>query len=238
MVALQAPPRRRLRYNPAMPDTGRGWFFTFEGPEGAGKTTQMARVEAALVARGFAVTRTREPGGDPVGERVRELLLRRTPETDGEDGAAPLCAEAELLLFAAARAQNVRSVVLPALAAGHLVLCDRFTDSTIAYQGWGRGLPLETIRQVNAFATGGRAPDRTFLLDLPPAQGLARRAQDEMNRLDREELAFHERVRSGFLALAEAEPERFVVLDASLPEEAVATRLLAAVGEAMGISLD
>src|SRR5690349_5162881 len=116
----------------------RGRFITFEGPEGGGKTTQIERLEAVLRERGHTVTRTREPGGDRVGERVRDLLL--------QTAADPLTPEAELLLFAAARAQNVARVVRPALEAGHIVLCDRFTDSTLAYQGYGRGLPLETIR--------------------------------------------------------------------------------------------
>jgi dTMP kinase len=195
-----------------------GLFLTFEGPEGGGKTTQITRLEADLRAAGYAVTRTREPGGDAVGEKVRDLLLH------GEVGA-----EAELLLFAAARAQNVAQVVRPALSAGHIVLCDRFTDSTLAYQGYGRGLPEDLIRRINAFATGGLVPNRTFLLDLPPAEGLARQPQEKKDRLDREALAFHERVRAGFLALAAAEPERIIVLDASRPADEIAAELRAAV---------
>lgn len=199
----------------------RGWFVTFEGPDGSGKTTQIGLLEAALHEGGHTVTRTREPGGDAVGERVRDLLLQ------GEGSA--LSAEAELLLFAAARVQNVRGVVRPALDAGHIVLCDRFTDSTVAYQGHGRGLPLDFIADINAFATGGLVPDRTFLLDLPPAEGLARRRRGEQNRLDRESLAFHERVREGFLEAAAREPDRIVVLDAARPAEAVASDILASV---------
>ena len=199
----------------------RGWFVTFEGPDGCGKTTQIGLLEAALTAGGHAVTRTREPGGDPVGERVRDLLLSASGNT--------LSAEAELLLFAAARVQNVCGVVRPALAAGHVVLCDRFTDSTVAYQGHGRGLPLDIIAAINAFATGGLVPDRTFLLDLPPAAGLARRSRGEWNRLDRESLAFHERVRAGFLETAAGAPERIVVLDAARPLDVVAHDILASV---------
>jgi dTMP kinase len=195
-----------------------GVFITFEGPEGGGKTTQITGLETALRTAGYAITRTREPGGDAVGEQVRHLLLH------GNVGA-----EAELLLFAAARAQNVQQVVLPALNAGHIVLCDRFTDSTLAYQGYGRGLPEDLIRRINTFATGGLIPHRTFLLDLPPAVGLARQPKEEQDRLDREALAFHERVRTGFLALADAEPERIVRLDAAQSAEIVAAELHAAV---------
>lgn len=198
-----------------------GLFLTFEGPDGAGKTTQIARLEDALIVLGHEVTRTREPGGDAVGERVRDLLLHAGP---GDVGA-----EAELLLFAAARAQNVASVVRPALAAGHVVLCDRFTDSTLAYQGGGRGLPGDVIATLNVFATGGLVPDQTFLLDLPPALGLARQRATEQDRLDRENLAFHERVRAAFLATAAREPGRVVVLDATRAPDAVFADLLAAV---------
>lgn len=202
----------------AEPQGERGVFITFEGPEGAGKTTQINRLEKALQERGYPVTRTREPGGDAVGERVRELLLH-----------ADMSAEAELLLFAAARAQNVQSVVRPALDSGHIVLCDRFTDSTLAYQGYARGLPLDIIRPLNAFATGGLVPDRTFLLDLPPDVGLSRQSREKQDRLDRESIAFHERVRDGFLAVAAAEPERFIVIDATRPAAEVARELLASV---------
>ena len=205
----------------------RGRFVTFEGPEGAGKTTQIARLESVLRGRGHTVLRTREPGGDAVGERVRELLLH-------VDGGAMLSAEAELLLFEAARAQNVLGVVRPALDAGHVVLCDRFTDSTLAYQGYGRGLSLDFIREANAFAAGGLLPDRTILLDLPPADGLARQTRAEQNRLDRESLAFHERVRAGFLETAAREPERLVIVDAARPTDVVFADILNAVLEVVG----
>jgi dTMP kinase len=187
-------------------------FITLEGPEGAGKTTQLAQIEALLQTYGFAVVKTREPGGDAIGEKVREILLHGHPNP-----------EAELLLFAAARAQNVAEVVRPALLSGKAVLCDRFTDSTIAYQGFGRGLPLEVIGAVNAFATGGLAPDVTLLLDLPVAIGLARRREDVAgeNRLDKESLAFHEKVRSGYLWQAKQEPERIKIIDATQTPEAI-----------------
>lgn len=198
----------------------KGTFFSFEGGEGAGKTTQIVRLAEALTARGYTVTRTREPGGDPFGERVRALLLHRD--------AAPT-PTAELLLFAAARAQNVATVIAPALGAGHVVLCDRFIDSTLAYQGYGRGLDLDTLRVVNAVATGELTPIRTFLFDLPPAVGLSRQSPDAQDRLDRETLAFHERVRVGYAEIARAEPERFVVLNAADEPDAVFAVLLAAV---------
>lgn len=193
--------------------------MSFEGPDGAGKTTQIARLERVLEERGYATLRTREPGGDFVGEQVRQLLLDRSAMT----------AEAEFLLFAASRAQNVAEVVRPALAAGKIVLCDRFTDSSLAYQGFARGLSLEFLRAANTFATRGLTPAKTFLLDVPVAVGKARRAQGETNRLDREAEAFHQRVREGYLAVAAQEPGRFVVLDGTQPEDAVYTQLWEAV---------
>ena len=198
--------------------TQRGVFVTFEGPEGAGKTTQIGLLENALLSAGQTVTRTREPGGDAVGEKVRELLLH-----------SALGAEAELLLFAASRAQNVQTVVRPALLRGDWVLCDRFTDSTLAYQGAGRGLPKEFIARVNAFATNGLAPDITLLLDLPPADGLARQMSEEQNRLDREALAFHERVRAAFLDIQAREPGRMVLINAQCPVPDVAESIWQAV---------
>lgn len=188
-----------------------GFFITFEGPEGAGKTTQIGLLADALQSAGRTVTRTREPGGDVVGERVRELLLH-----------ASVGAEAELLLFAAARAQNVQTVVRPALLRGDVVLCDRYTDSTLAYQGAGRNLPADFIARVNQFATSGLVPDLTLLLDLPPSVGLARQAANEQNRLDREALAFHERVRAAFLSVQQAEPGRVILIDAAQPVPDVA----------------
>ncbi len=203
-------------------NTGR--FITFEGPDGAGKTTQIARLEAWLVAEGWTVVRTREPGGDAVGEKVRSLLL----------GTA-MTAEAEFLLFAAARAQNVAEVVEPALASGAVVLCDRFTDSSLAYQGWARGLSLDFIRAANAFATRGRVPDRTVLLDLPAEVGSERRRREgDGNRLDNETLAFHRAVRDGYLRIADREPNRFVVVDAGRDPDAVFEDVRAAVRAVLG----
>lgn len=196
-----------------------GIFFTFEGPDGAGKTTQIGRLETVLAERGYTTLRTREPGGDFVGEQVRQLLLDRSAMTP----------EAEFLLFAASRAQNVAHVVRPALEAGKIVLCDRFTDSSLAYQGFARGLSVEFIRAANAFATRDLTPHKTFLLDVPVSVGKARRSAGETNRLDREAEAFHARVREGYLRVAAEEPDRFVIIDGTQPEARVFAQLWAAV---------
>lgn len=186
----------------------RGRLITLEGPEGAGKTTQLAWLRDRLAAAGIEVVVTREPGGTPAGESIRRVLL--------DPREAPLQPITEALLFCAARAELVAGVIRPALAAGHVVLCDRFADATIAYQGFGRGLPLDRLRAINAEATGGLKPDLTILLDLPVEVGLTRRRRDgaEWNRFDADSLAFHTRVREGYLALARAEPGRWVVVDA------------------------
>ncbi len=189
----------------------RGLFVTFEGGEGSGKSTQIARLAARLEAAGIAPLRTREPGGTPLAERVRDVLL--------DPGGAPEPL-AEALLMEAARADLVARVLRPALAAGRVILCDRYDDSTLAYQGAGRGLDPDMLATLNRIATGGLVPDLTLLYDIDPGRGLERRSGSgrEMNRLDRESRAFHERVRARFLELAAARPERFVVLDATEPE--------------------
>lgn len=191
-----------------------GLFVTFEGGEGTGKSTQIARLAGRLRARGIDPVITREPGGTPLAEGIRELLL------DAGRAPGPL---AEAFLMEAARADLVAQVIRPALAGGRVVLCDRYDDSTLAYQGGGRGLDPAMLRGWNRAATGGLTPDLTLLLDLDPAAGLGRRAgaAGEPNRLDREPREFHARVRDGYLALARAEPARFLVLDASLPPEAL-----------------
>jgi dTMP kinase len=196
-------------------------FVTFEGIEGSGKSTHLRRLGAHLSARGLAVVETREPGGTIAGEAVRALLL-------GAD-AVPLTPLAELLLYCADRAQHVHEVVRPALAAGRVVLCDRFSDSTLAYQGYGRGLDLGRLRALDAEARNGVAPALTFLLDCPVEEGLARaRARTGSgDRFEREVVAFHERVRRGFHELARAEPARFCVLDASGPVDAVHAAVVA-----------
>lgn len=198
-----------------------GHFVTLEGGEGAGKSTLVATLAARAQAQGLEVLICREPGGTPLGERLRDALFGL------DTSPSPL---AELFTFAAARAELVRTVIRPALESGALVLCDRFTDSTLAYQGYGRGLDLDTIRLVNAAATGGLEPDLTLLLDLEPAAGRARGAAGGSDYLEREALAFHERVRAGFIALATTEPARWQVLDASQPADAVAEAAWARVG--------
>jgi dTMP kinase len=201
---------------------GRGRFITFEGPEGAGKTTQAARLEATLRARGVPVLATREPGGTALGERIREVLL--APSGEAID---PL---ADALLFNAARRQLVAEVIEPALAAGTTVICARFADSTRAYQGYGGGLPLAELDRLEAVATGGLRPDRTILLDLPVEIGLARKAPDDRTRFETSfDLSFHQRVRNGFMAMAAAEATRFVVIDASGDPDDIARRALRAV---------
>lgn len=193
--------------------TRSGCFVTIEGGEGVGKTTLLAGLANRAREAGLDVVVCREPGGTALGERLRDALLRA-------DGEAP-DAHAELLVFAAARAQLVAEVIRPALGRSALVLCDRYADSTTAYQHFGRGLPRATVDAVNAAATGGLTPDLTLLLDLPPAEGL-RRAGRAGDYMERENLAFHERVRAGFAALAQAEPERWRVLDASRGADEVA----------------
>ena len=190
----------------------RGWFITVEGPDGAGKTLVADRLRAALEARGIAVVATREPGGTAVGERVRRIVLDHTPDD------VPLDPRTDALLFSAARAQLVAEVIEPALAAGTLVLGARHIDSTLAYQGYGGGLPVAALRQLQDFATGGLLPDLTLLLDVPVEIGLARKQPDEQTRFEAIfDLAFHRRVRAGYLALAAEEPSRFEVIDATAP---------------------
>ncbi len=191
----------------------KGFFITFEGVEGAGKTTQIALLRTALERERYIVCVTREPGGDAFAESIRSLLLHHT-----------MTPRAELLLFLASRAQNVEQVIRPQLAAGSVVICDRFIDSSIAYQGCARGLGRETVAALNTFATDELVPDLTMLLDLPPAIGLSR--QTDRNRMEEESLPFHERVREGFLTSAANEPLRFHVLDASEPPELIHERIV------------
>ena len=193
-----------------------GLFITFEGPEGSGKTTQIRLLSDWLGDQGREVLTTREPGGTRIGEAIRSILLSPVH--------TEMCAEAEILLFSAARAQIVRETLQPHLARGGVVLCDRFADSTLAYQGYGRLLDLDTLRQITAFATGGLVPALTICLDLPVVEGLRRKQggdQAEWNRMERERLDFQERVRSGYLALAASEPTRWLVLDAMREVEVI-----------------
>jgi dTMP kinase len=190
-------------------------FVTFEGGEGSGKTTQISLAGEYLRYRGIPFLTTEEPGGTLLGKRIREILLNRNAFD-----IAPL---AELLLFQASRYQHVETVIRPALQAGKVVLCDRYTDATIAYQGFGRGIPRDQIQHLNELATAALKPGRTFLFDMPVEAGLARAAkrmdlqQDKPreDRFEQEALAFHQRVRNGYRRLAEEESERFIVLDAT-----------------------
>jgi dTMP kinase len=215
--------------------TTRGKFITVEGGEGAGKSTQVALLVDALDRAGIAALATREPGGSPGAEAIRRLLLQG--ETERWDAAG------EALLLFAARRDHVIRLIEPTLKAGRWVVCDRFTDSTIAYQGYGRGLPLAELAALRHFALGDFWPDLTLILDLPVATGLARAASragapqalgDRFERLDRD---FHERLRDGFLTIAKAEPERCTVIDASDEISAVHHKLAAAVGARLGVTL-
>ncbi|MSQ42068.1 MAG: dTMP kinase [Dehalococcoidia bacterium] len=189
----------------------RGRFVTLEGGDGTGKSTQQAALAALASAAGWDTVSCREPGGTALGERLRAALFA---------SATPPAPQAELLVFAAARAQLVHEVIRPALKRGALVLCDRFADSSVAYQQYGRGLPAGLVGMANAAATGGLRPDLTVLLDTEPAAALAR-SQQGANYMEREQLAFHHRVREGYRELARAEPERWLVVDATLPVVAV-----------------
>jgi dTMP kinase len=203
-------------------------FIVFEGPEGSGKSTQAKLLAERLRDAGKRVILTREPGGTELGEQLRRLLLDLHSE--------PVTPAAEALLYSAARAEHVAHVIQPSLDAGEIVICDRFADSTLAYQGGGRGLDLDQLRSVQQFATRGLEPDVRFLLDLPVAVGLARRHadHDSVNRLDAESLAFHERVRASYLALADANPANWRVIDATKSRDEVARSVWSAVRDRLG----
>lgn len=189
--------------------TMRGKFISLEGGEGAGKSTLLAGLQKHLVEQGVPLVQTREPGGTPLGEAVRAIVL--------DAARHDMCAEAELLLMFASRAQLVREYIEPALAAGKWVLCDRFTDASYAYQGGGRGVPKERIALLEQWATEGLTPDLTLLLDLPVATGRARAAgRGEADRIESEADAFFERVRAAYRARAAEQPQRFRIIDASL----------------------
>ncbi|MDD3153748.1 MAG: dTMP kinase [Victivallaceae bacterium] len=187
------------------------FFITFEGPEGAGKSTQAQRLQRYFAERGIACVLTREPGGTPLAEELRKLLK-------GFEGGEKITPVTELLLINAARNQHMHNVILPALAAGKVVLCDRFSDSTVAYQGYGRDFDLEVVRKVNALGSAGRSPDLTFLIDLDYASSCSRTSQreetrGEFDRFEAEKKGFHDRVRQGYLAIARSEQLRMKVID-------------------------
>jgi len=201
-------------------------FITFEGGDGTGKTTQLQALESHLRGKGRSCVSTREPGGTSLGKLIRQVLL--------EVGKQPIASPTELFLYLADRAQHVQEVILPAIDGGKIVLCDRYTDSTLAYQGYGRGIDLGLLRQLNEFANRAVKPDLTLLLDCPVELGLSRTAQRQSNagsarsredRFEREKVEFHEKVRDGFLAMARAEPQRFRIIDASRSVEQVSREI-------------
>ena len=198
-----------------------GLFITFEGGEGCGKSTQIAALKARLEAIGKTVVQTREPGGTALGESIRSLLQH----DDAGQGMSP---EAELLLFAASRAQHVRELIAPAIAQGQIVLCDRFLDSTTVYQGVARAIDSKKVDTINQFAIGDTMPGLTILIDLPPEIGLARvhaRSDGQLDRMENEAIEFFQAVRQGYLDLAKSEPKRFLVLDGSQSVEELETQI-------------
>jgi dTMP kinase len=196
----------------------RGIFLTFEGGEGGGKSTQIRLLEKAYLATGREIIVTREPGGNPIADRIRDLLLSKEL-----NGVVPL---AELFLYQASRAQHVAELIEPALARGAIVICDRFADSSVVYQGVGRGLGKALVAKLNTIACQGRKPDLTFILDLDPRVGLVRVGKRaELDRIESEKISFHQAVRRGFLALAKAEPRRCRVLDARLEPQILAQEI-------------
>jgi len=203
-------------------------FITLEGPEGSGKTTQIQLLAGWLREQGYEVVLTREPGGTDIGDQIRAVLHDPRNTAMG--------ATAEILLYSADRAQHVAECIRPALADGKVVVSDRYYDSTLAYQGYGRGLDLEMLRTITAFATGGLKPDLTLYLDIAPEEGLQRRQAggEEWNRLDAETLEFHQRVRAGYMELIEQEPERWVVIDAVRALEEVQEKIRAKVQARLG----
>ena len=199
-------------------------FITLEGPDGSGKTSQISSLADFLTEQGHRVLTTREPGGTEIGGQIRQILLNDARNT----GMIP---RTEILLFLAARAQIVEEVIRPHLSQGGLVISDRFGDSTLAYQGFGHGTDIDTLRRLLAFATGGLQPDLTLLMDLDVAEGLGRRRSGggEWNRLDAYPLEFHQRVRAGYLRLAAEEPRRWVIVDAARPPDQIQRELRAIV---------
>jgi len=200
-----------------------GTFITLEGPDGSGKTTQAHLLVEWLRGQGHDVLSTREPGGTRIGDQIRGVLH--------DTGNAAMDPRTEFLLYSASRAQHVSQVILPALAAGKLVVSDRFADSSLAYQGYGRGLDRETLHAITVLATRGLKPDLTLYFDISPREGLKRRllSGEEWNRLDAEEIAFHQRVRAGYWELIEADPERWCVIAADRPVKVVQADVVAAV---------
>ena len=209
-----------------------GKFITFEGPDGAGKTTQMKMLGEKLTSAGIAVSYTREPGGTRISEEIRKLLL--------DPANREMVSRTEALLYAAARAQHVEEFIRPEVAMGKVVLCDRFTDSTIAYQGYGRGIDLEFLEKLNKMATMGVRPDLTFILDIDPGKGINRIIEkravatgEGKDRIELENLDFHTRVRDGFLELARRDKVRYKVIDATKTQDVIHNEIYRLVKEVL-----
>jgi dTMP kinase len=212
-----------------MPEKYTGTFVTLEGPEGAGKTTQLKQLSKQLDVLGIDHIVTRDPGGTPLGRQIRRILLN--PEN-------PVNPMSELLLYQADRAQHVGEVIVPALQEGKLVLCDRYIDSTMAYQGYARGIDFEIIEELNQVATGGLRPDLTILFDLESSEGLSRLHPGGHDRLEREAIEFHHKVRDGYHELVKKEPERWKTIDASKPMTTVQTELRKVLSEQLSGKFD
>ncbi|MDI6857740.1 MAG: dTMP kinase [Dehalococcoidia bacterium] len=205
------------------PEQGSGVFITIEGGDGAGKTTQATLLQRRLEAAGRKVVLTRDPGGTPVGEEIRGVLLSAARKEGEGHSPSSLAPQTEALLFEASRAQLVRDVIRPALERGEIVVCDRYSDSTLAYQGYGRGLDIEALEAADRLATGGLKPHLSVFLDLRVETALGRKGErEEQDHVGGQSRAFHERVRRGFADLAAKEPRRWLIVDAALPVEAVA----------------
>ncbi len=210
-------------------------FITFEGIEGSGKTTQIKRIGAAMQAKGVSHVITREPGGTSIGQKIRSILL--DPQNKEIDPTT------ELLLYTSDRSQHIMQVIAPALTAGHIVLCDRFFDATLVYQGYARGLDIDKIKALHHLACKGLKPDITFLFDLTPADGLSRAWQEIKNgardnsetRFEEETLLFHEKVREGYLTLANLEPERFRIIDATHDRDSITRQIVATLSRRLEI---
>ncbi len=205
----------------------RGLFITFEGPEGAGKSTQIRQLKRYLTDKGFAVIRTREPGGTFIGDEIRDILL----DIDNKD----MDYKVEALLYAASRAQLVKNIISPALTKGKIVLSDRFIDSSLAYQAYGRELPFDMILEINRWATSCLDPDLTFYLKLPAEEGLKRVEQGSADRIESEDLVFHQRVENGYKELAEIYNERYRIIDATEPKEKVLEKIIEEVDKVLAL---
>jgi dTMP kinase len=212
------------------PRKPKSFFITLEGPEGSGKSTHASRLAEYLRSKGRDVLLTREPGGTAIGDQIRAIL--------NDHANAAMQPRAEILLFCASRAQLISQMIRPHLARGGTIVCDRYVDSTLAYQGYGRGLNLARLKSISDFATEGLVPDITLLLDLPVETGLARRrrSDSDWNRLDALEVEFHRRVRQGYLRLARRSPKRWILIDADKEEEEVWSQILRSVSARIGLA--